>query len=94
MMRGYSYGTPYGMMGTGSGGWIALLFMFGFGLLVLVGIVLLIVWAVRGAGHQAHPGPGPSPLGHEEAMAVARRRLASGEITTEQFEEIRKTLGG
>jgi putative membrane protein len=95
MMRGYgfNYGTPYGMMG--GGGWVVGLLMLGFFLLVLVGVILLVVWAVRSASGHGHAGPtGPHAMtGHEEALAIAKKRLASGEITPEQFEEIRKTLG-
>lgn len=47
------------------------------------------------AGHpQGAPSQPTPPASHDEAMAIARRRLASGEITVEQFEEIRRTLGG
>lgn len=107
MMRGYGgYGDGYsggygGMMDGGFGG-ILMLF---FGLLVLVGIVLLVIWAVRASsGQHGHMMPGgqnpvggpPLPhgqVGHHEAVAIAKRRLASGEITPEQYQEIIKTLG-
>lgn len=60
-----------------------------FGLLVLVGIVLLIVWAVRSSsGHSTGQMPAS-----DAALDAARRRYATGEITKEQFEEIRKNLG-
>lgn len=97
MMRGY-YGYGYGpgdMMG--GGGWIAGLVMMLFGTAVLVGIVLLIVWAVRAAsGHGTAAGPTPptSRAAHEDAVAIAKRRLASGEITAEQYQEIMRALGG
>jgi uncharacterized membrane protein len=39
-------------------------------------------------------GPQPGQPGHDEAMAIARRRLANGEITPEQFQEIRQHLEG
>lgn len=42
-------------------------------------------------GQPAQPQPGQP--GHDEAMTIARRRVASGEITPEQFEEIRRALG-
>jgi uncharacterized membrane protein len=32
--------------------------------------------------------------GHEEAIAIAKRRFANGEITKDQYEEIVQTLGG
>ena len=93
MGRGFTYG--YNMMG---GGWLGGLLMFLFGALILAGIVLLIIWAVRGfgGGHAAAGGTNPPPgaVGHDEAVAIAKRRLASGEITKEQYEEIMRSLGG
>lgn len=59
-----------------------------FGLLLVAGVVLLIVWAARRSG-------GPS-AGHvretDAALETARRRLANGEITKEQYEDIVRTL--
>ena len=99
MMGGY-YGPMMGGYGYGFGGILMGLFW----LLILVGVVLLVVWLARGGTHpSAHPGthpsmPGPmappTPPAHDEAMQIARKRLASGEITQEQFEELRKSLGG
>ena len=103
MMYGYRYGTT--MMGRS---WVGDVIMLILGLLVLVGIALLIIWAIRAltGGHTPmagqpgaqHPGmqpPAPpvAPAGHEEAVAIAKRRLASGEITPDQYAEIMKTLG-
>ena len=103
MMRGYGgYGGGYGGMMDGGVGGILMLF---FGLLVLIGIVMLVMWAVRASsGQHGHMMPGgqnpvggpPLPhgqVGHHEAVAIAKRRLASGEITPEQYQEIIKTLG-
>jgi uncharacterized membrane protein len=91
MGRGYGYG--YGM----DGGWLGGIFMLLFGAVVIVGIVLLVIWAVRASsGHQAtgtqpmHPGE----AGHHEAVALAKRRFAAGEITKEQYDEIIRTLSG
>jgi uncharacterized membrane protein len=81
----------------GGGGWIVGLIMMLFGIAVLVGIVLLIVWAVRAAsghGHAVGPTPPASHAAHEDAVAIAKRRLASGEITAEQYQEIMRALGG
>jgi uncharacterized membrane protein len=33
-------------------------------------------------------------IGHHEAVAIAKKRLASGEITPEQYDEIIGKLGG
>jgi len=85
MYRGFGYG--YGGGGLG---------MLLFGVLVLIAVVLLVVWLVRMAsGHHAPGGtvPPSQPAGHDEAVAIAKRRLASGEITAEQYGEIIRTLG-
>lgn len=39
------------------------------------------------------PTMAPPAVGHDEAVAIARRRFASGEISKEQFDEIMKALG-
>jgi uncharacterized membrane protein len=104
-MMGYGRGPGYGygynnMMGGGFGGLIFLLF----GALVLVAIVLLVLWAVRASGGHSvasHHGPGPGGPGatmhpaeaaHHEAVAIAKKRLASGEITPQQYEDIINAL--
>lgn len=89
--RGYGYGT---MMG--GYGWFGAMLMFVFGAIVVAGIVLLILWAVRTSGGHHTSGATPPPAGaagHDEAVAIAKRRLASGEITNEQYEEIMRSLG-
>ncbi len=91
MMGGPGYG--YGMSG---GGWLGGLLMWGFGLLVLIGLVLLVIWAIRASSGHGHAvgGPGASaPVGHDEAVVIAKRRLANGEITAEQYTEIMRALG-
>ena len=90
MMRGFG-GYGYGMTG---GGWL----MFLFGLLVLAGLVVLVIWAVRALSGHEKTGMGAPPAppagSHDEAIAIAKRRLANGEITPEQYQEIMKTLTG
>jgi putative membrane protein len=78
----------YGMMNGYGGSW-----MMEFGLLwwlLIAGVVVLIVWAVRASSRQ---GTGSSPHG-PDALEIARRRYASGEISKEQFEQLKKDLGG
>ena len=76
------------MMWWGFGmGWGAILW----GLLMFIfwgGIIALIVWAVtRLARHETHSGGGkPDPLD------IARERYAKGEITKEQYEQLKKDL--
>lgn len=97
MYGGYGYNN---MMG---GGWVGWLLMAFFGAMVLIGVVLLVVWIARSMpGHEGphgqmqhpmqHPMSGAAP-GHDEAVATARRRLASGEITKEEFDAIMQALG-
>lgn len=93
MGRGFDYG--YNMMG--GYGWGGTLLLFFFGALVVAGIVLLIIWATKSSsGHGTSGGPDvpPGAAGHDEAMAIAKRRFAGGEITREQYEEIVRALGG
>jgi len=91
MMYGPGY-SGYGFMG----GWLGPLLMLLAGLLLLAAAVLLVVWAVRGLGRRPSSGPDrtPASAGHEEAVAIAKKRLAAGEIATEQYEEILRTLAG
>jgi uncharacterized membrane protein len=91
--RGYGY---YGnMMG---GGWFGGLLMLFFSALVVAGFVILVLWAVwaSSGGHTVAGGVPrqPGAAGHDEAVSIAKRRLASGEITKEQYDEIMRTLGG
>jgi uncharacterized membrane protein len=90
MMYGQGY-SGYGLMG----GWLAPMVMLFFGLLLLAAAVLLVIWAVRSTG-RSHPVGSPTPpsSSHEEAVGIAKKRLASGEITREQYEEIVRTLAG
>jgi len=75
----------------GSGmGWGGILIGGIISLAVLVGIVLLIVWAVR-KGTESH-GTGPGMTGQGTPLDIAKERYAKGEITREQFEQIKRDL--
>jgi len=81
-------GLGWGGMGA-VGPLLSLVFFAG-----VVGVLGLgAVWAIRqiGRGGMATNGA-PRPVG--EPLEIARRRLAAGEITTEEFEEIRDRLQG
>lgn len=80
---------PGHMMGRGMmGGWgPGAGFGWGFGglgllvlVLVIVGVALIVSGLTRGDGRS------------DEALQILRARLARGEITTEQFEELKKAL--
>ena len=68
----------------GGGWWWMLLWMAAIGV-----VVWLVVWAVIAAtrrGSQGHEGPSRTPLD------IAKERYAKGEITREQFEQIKRDL--
>jgi putative membrane protein len=65
-------------------GWPWALLWLVFAVLFWGGLIALLVWAVRSA---SAPRRGP-----DTAMQVLKRRLASGEITQEEYERIRRLL--
>ena len=77
------------MMGYGfDGGALMWIWMLG-GLLVMVGFVVLIVWAVAAV---SRGGPSREPE-RPTALDILRERYARGEITQQEFEQAKKTLG-
>lgn len=84
--------------------WLLMGLMMLFPLLVIVGIVLLIIWAVRrgGDGYDGREdlehwreGPAQARPGEsrpDEALGIAARRFANGEITREQYDEMVSVL--
>jgi uncharacterized membrane protein len=73
-------GPDYGAYGWP---WPGLIWL-GVVLLFWAGLIALLVWAVRSS---AAPRRAP-----DTAMEVLRRRLASGEISQEEYEHIRRVL--
>ena len=58
-----------------------------FWVLVLVGIVWVVVYVARSAGRSDPPAP------HSESpLDILKRRYVAGEITKEQFDEMKKDL--
>lgn len=78
------------MMG---GGILVGLFLLLFFILLIVGVVVLIIWVLR---QNARNLSGNSPYIHrssqEDALDILRRRYASGEITKEQFDEMKRDI--
>jgi uncharacterized membrane protein len=72
------------MMWGYTDGW-SVLWMSGMMVLFWGGVIALVVFAVR-----AFAGP----RGTDQAIDVLRRRLASGEISLEDYEKTRKALQG
>jgi putative membrane protein len=85
MMGGYGAGSVGGgSWGLAVGlGWLSMLAFWG---ALIVGVVLLVRWL---GGSTGAGGRG----GGESALEILKRRYAAGEITKEQYEEMRQTLG-
>ena len=84
--QGYGYGmmNPGMMGGFGWGGFM------GIGMLVFWGLVIWgIVALARGVSSSGNTG---HPLQTDSALEVLKRRYARGEITREEFENIKKDL--
>ena len=76
MMNGT--GMMDGLMGFG---WLG-------SLVLLVLVVALVVWLVRLMFPQSHEGS----VEQKDALEVAKRRYAEGEIDKEQYESLRRDL--
>lgn len=83
MMGGYGgYGGMMGGWGYNPIGWILALV---FWVLIIGGVVWLVVWLARSAGGTPRS---------DSAIEILRARYARGEITKEQFDEMKKNLEG
>jgi len=82
-----------GMMGTGmmagygitSAGWIVMVL---FWVLFVAGLALLVVWLSRTAGARGESASSAQP------GAILKERYARGEITLEQYEQMRRRIEG
>ena len=77
--------------GDGMGWWMlwgGLMMVFFWG-----AIIALVIWAVQsvGRGDGGHAQSGATPPARTP-LDIAKERYARGEITREQFEEVRRTL--
>ncbi len=74
-------------------GWAEWLLVMGVGALVVIGGIILIVWLISRAAGGTAVAPPQHQVG-DRALELARERLARGEIGVEEFEVIKRTLGG
>ena len=86
------WGWPNMMGGFfgGSMGWIGMILGFIFFILIIIGIILFIVWLVKRVTHSGTEQP---RIGNK-ALEVLKERYAKGEITKDQYEDIKKDLLG
>lgn len=83
MMRpGMMFGLPFMPMGLGGIGMLL------FWVLIIVGIV----WLIGSFGRSASTPTVSAPVS-ESPLDILKRRYAKGEITKEQYEEMKNTLG-
>jgi putative membrane protein len=57
-------------------------------LLLLIGLVVLAVWLYR----QQYGMSGEGPSGRSRALELLRERYAKGELTKEQYEQMRQDI--
>ena len=82
------------MMGFGLFG-IGMLFMLLFWVLIIGGAVWLVVTLVRGSQGQSAPRAlMPSAPAGQTPLDILRARYAKGEVTKEQFDQMKSDLGG
>jgi putative membrane protein len=91
MMGGWGMGP--GMMGGFGFPLIGGILMFLFWALVIGGIVWLVVWLARGGAQSASHTLMNTPSMNQTPLDILKTRYAKGEITKEQFEEMKRDLG-
>lgn len=99
---GWGNTNGWGMMGPwGMGPWImggfgfpliGGIMMFLFWALVIGGIVWLVVWLVRGGAQSASRALMSTPSMNQAPLDLLKVRYAKGEITKEQFEDMKRDL--
>ena len=76
---------PYGPTG-GAMVWVGFIFMLLFWALIILGIVALVTWV----GRQGRP----QGAAQESPLDILKKRYAKGEISKDDYESMKKELGG
>jgi putative membrane protein len=83
------WGWPNMMGGLFGGfGFVWMIFIFLFVIAIIAGVIILIAWAVRRSSSMEQP----QQKSISTAMETLKERYAKGEITKEEFENIKKDL--
>lgn len=85
--NGFGYGGMMGPWMMGGFGIVGALLGVLFLVLVVGGVALLVVLLARGSGYGGSAPRGDAPLD------ILKRRYASGEITKEQYDAMKRELG-
>ncbi|NPV59477.1 MAG: SHOCT domain-containing protein [Actinobacteria bacterium] len=80
-----------GVSHWGTGGWIWMGLMMLAGVVLIVALVYALIKGFQSSGTGTYHA---APWHRETPLEIAQRRYAAGEITAEEFERIRKDLGG
>ena len=82
------WGWPNMMGGFFGGGlgWIGMIFGFIFFVAIVIGVILLIIWLVR------RPGYNITDKTSTHSLDILKERYAKGELTKEQYENMKKEL--
>ena len=67
--------------------------MFLFWALVIGGILWLVAWLARGGAQSASSALTNTSTANQTPLDIVKARYAKGEITKEQFEEMKRALG-
>lgn len=78
----------HGWDGMGTFGWVGMLLM----ALFWFGLIALLIWGVAGLLSRAPQGSPPPSSGEDRALMAVRERFARGEITEQEYHQIRQTL--
>ena len=94
MIWGLGYGSSWPIMGFGMGiaGIFFSIIMMLFPIAIIIIAVYFIIWALKtqqGKDGYYHTDNGAKENDH---MSILKKRYAKGEITKDQFEEMKKTL--
>ncbi len=93
MILGWAGNGGWPMMGFGYGlGILGLIFMIAVMFLPVIIFVYFIVWLFRDNKYRGNSRHHFKSFSGEEHMGILKRRYAKGEITKEQYEDMKKTL--